>query len=462
MSPRNTSHPSEPIGTTASPESSLGLGHNSTLDVEWVDTASLKLDDGSARRFGRRDESAAGKIIRRFGVRQPLVIDNNNVVLVGAITLIAARRLGLESLPVIRADDLGPSELKALSVAYGRLGELGDWDQQRLGTLMLQFEAEIPGFELEHLGFEVATIDIAIAEAEGNDAEAEPEPAHGPPVSQVGDLWLLGDHRLICGDAGEAAVLATLIDGKPAPMVFADPPFGCAINGFVAGKGRHREFVEGSGLADPELMTFFSKFLTTMLPHLDRGALVYLVIDWRSLHVLLDAARPLFGKLVNMAVWVKDRGAMGSFLRSRHELILIFKTAGKARNNVELGRHGRDRTNVWEYPSARTFGKGSDEGDMLAEHPTPKPVRMVADAILDCTKRGDIVFDPFLGSGTTLIAAEKTNRRCRAIDLDPLYVDLAVRRWQAWTGGQAVHAVTGQTFDAIAATASDPAERASN
>lgn len=429
-------------------------GHNSILPVEMARTEPLKLDDAGARRFSRKDVRAASWIIKRFGVRQPLVVDGDNVVRVGAITLLAARHLGLDSLPIVRAEDLGPNELQALSVAYGRLGELGDWDKQRLGTLMLSFEAEIPGFDLDDLGFETSAIDIAIAAAEGDDDPDEPMPPDGPAVSKLGDVWLLDKHRLICGDARDAVVLFLLTVGKLAAMVFADPPFGCAIDGFVAGRGRHREFVMASGeMSEAELADFFSGFIKALHEHLDRGALVYLVIDWRSLHLLLDAARPILGRLVNLAVWVKDRGGMGSFLRSRHELVLIFKKAGKARNNVELGMHGRDRTNVWEYPSAMTFGKGSDEGDMLAAHPTPKPVRLVADAILDCTRRGDIVLDTFLGSGTTLIAAEKTGRVCHAVELDPLYVDLAVRRWQAWTGGQAVHAVTGQTFGAAAAAA---------
>ena len=194
-------------------------------------------------------------------------------------------------------------------------------------------------------------------------------------------------------------VLARLSASKLAQMVFVDPPFGCAINGFVARNGRHREFVMASGdMSDPEVVVCFAAFMMTMQSHLDRGALVQLVFDWRSLPLLLDATRPIFGKLVNLAVWVKDRAGMGSYLRSRHELVLIFMTPGKMRNNVELGMHGRDRTSVWKYPSARNFDPASDEGDLLQHHPTPKLAKLVADAILDCARRGDIVFDAFLGS----------------------------------------------------------------
>lgn len=370
---------------------------------------------------------------------------------------LAARQLEIAIVPVVRVDTLGPAELKALSIAYARLGELGDWDKQRLGQMMLSFEVDIPGFDLEDLGFEIGAIDVAISAAAGG-GEREERVADGPAVSRVGDVWRLDQHRIACGDACDPSVIATVMAARQAHAVFADPPFGCAIDGFVAGKGRHREFVMGSGdMSESELSAFFAGFITAMLPHLGRGALAYLVIDWRSCRTLLNAAQPLLGNLLNLAVWVKDRAGMGSFLRSRHEIVLIFKTPGKARNNVELGRHGRDRSNVWEYPSAATFGKGSDEGDMLAAHPTPKPVGLVADAILDCTRRGDIVLDPFLGSGTTLIAAEKVGRICYGIDLDPLYVDLAVRRWQAWSGSKAVHARTGATFDAMALAAAGSA-----
>jgi DNA modification methylase len=426
------------------------IGHNNPFVIEMVPVSELKLDPDNPRTYSPREFKAAKRVLRRFKLRVPLVIDNNNIVHIGGIILLVASALGYEYLPVLRIDDLTPVECQALSIAYGRLGELGEWDKEKLSALMVRFEAEIPNFELEDLGFDVPAIDMFMLD---DNEKLETENAlEGEPVSRVGDLWLMHKHRLLCGDACDPKVYEVLMAGVLACAVFTDPPFGCAIDGFVSGKGRHREFVMASGeMSDEELSAFFTRFLAAMKEHLARGAVIYLVIDWRSLHFLLEAARPIYGKLVNLAVWTKDRAGMGSFLRSQHELILIFKMPGKMRNNIELGKHGRHRSNVWSYPSAKTASTGSDEGNILAHHPTPKPVRMIADALLDTTRRGDIVLDAFLGSGTTLIAAEKVGRVCYALDLDPLYVDLAVRRWQAWTGEKAIHAETGLSFDEMAA-----------
>lgn len=424
-----------------------GVGDNVGFTIEMVPITALKLDPDDPRCFSRRELKNAKNILRRHRLRVPLVADKDGTVLVGQIFLLVAPEIGYDALPVNRIDDLTKVECQALSIAYGRLGELGSWDRQTLGTMMLRFETEIPGFELEDLGFDVPQIDMFMA-TEEPDEEFEELPAFDP-VSQIGDVWLLHRHRVIHGDACDPQVYEAVMAGAVAAALFTDPPFGCPIDQYVTG---HRKFVMAAGeMADPELFAFFTRFLTAVKPRLARGAVVELVIDWRSLPILLDAARPLFGSLVNLAVWVKDRPGQGSFLRSQHELILIFKMPGKMRNNVELGIHGRNRSNVWSYPSAKTASTGSDEGDMLKHHPTPKPVRLVADALLDTTKRGDVVLDCFLGSGTTLIACEKVGRVCHGIDLDPLYVDLAVRRWQAWTGARAIHAGTGLSFDEMAA-----------
>lgn len=234
-------------------------------------------------------------------------------------------------------------------------------------------------------------------------------------------------------------------------VALCDPPFGCKVDGFVAKKGKHREFVQGSGeLDDDQLLDFFLRFCRAMATVLNPGALIYLFIDWRSKRLLQQVAEEVFGKLINLCVWTKDRAGMGSFYRSQHELVLVLAMPGaRHRNNIELGRHGRDRSNVWIYPCAASSRTGR-EGDMLKNHPTPKPVEMIADAIIDSSQRGDIVFDSFLGSGTTLIAAERTARIFRGLDMDPLYVDLAIRRWQDWTGKEAIDVVSGRTFNDIA------------
>ena len=438
--------PHTPIRRKAGP-----LRRNST-SITWVPVSSLRLHPGSARKFKDFDERAAAKVLEVRDVIPPLVAEDDGTVLVGEIIFLGAKRLGLEELPVMRVEHLTEVEARELSVAYQRLNELGEWDREKLVALNLRFEVEIPAYEPEHIGFAVGDMDVRIGEFAEDAPEDDSPLTEEFAVSELGDVWQLDRHRIICGDSTNPATFATLMAGvAPATMVFTDPPFGCKIDGFVSAAGKHREFVTGSGNMGPaELLEFFRSFIAAMLPHLKAGALFEIVIDWRSLHLLLQAAEPQLGPLVNLAVWVKDRPALGSFLRSRHELVLIFKVGkGRFRNNVMLGMHGRSRSNVWSYPSAKTASKGSDEGDMLLNHPTPKPVRLVADAILDCTRRGDIVIDAFLGSGTTLIAAHKVGRICHGAELDPLYLDLVIRRWQAWSGDQAVHAISGRTFDEI-------------
>lgn len=436
----------------SSTEHSIPSDHNSPMRVEMVPRGQLNIDPESVRTFSRGDLTAAKRILKRFDVRTPLVLDADNRVLIGEILLVAAEELGIEYLPVIRLEHLDRLECQAIGVAYARLGELGSFDQPRLAELMLKFDLELPSFDLEDLGFDAPAIDLILAP---QDADEEPVPEiGGPPVSRLGDLWALGKHRLFHSDARLPESYAALLNGRKVQCVFTDPPFGCPVDGFVATKGKHREFAGGtSGMTPEEAKILFEDYHRAMVPHLAAGASVLEVIDWRSLLLLLEVTTAHFGPLINLAVWVKDRAGQGSFLRSQHELILIHKAkGGRFRNNVQLGRFGRNRSNVWQYPSAVTAGKGSDEGNILADHPTPKPVRMVADALLDTTRRGDTVLDPFLGSGTTLIAAEKAGRVCFGFELDPIYVDLIVRRFQAWSGIKAAHAITGELFDERAAT----------
>jgi len=429
-----------------------------SMVIEYIAVSELKSHPSSPRVLKPLDERTAAKVMDVREFEQPLVIDGTNTVIVGEIFFRAARQLGRETVPVIRVEHLSDTEALEMLVAYQRLNELGEWDRQQLAILNLKFELELPGYEPGHIGFEVGAMDLIVGELPEGQDEPEDEPfdelSSDIAVSENGDVWQLSKHRIVCGDSTDPATFAKLMAGvSPAALVFIDPPFGCVINGFVAGAGRHREFVMGSGEMSPdELFAFFTAFIAAFVPHLKAGAVVEIVIDWRSLHLMLRASEPLLGPLINLAVWTKDRPGQGSFLRSQHELVLIFKYGkGRFRNNVQLGRHGRSRSNVWSYPSAKTASTGSDEGNLLKHHPTPKPVRLVADAILDVTKRGDIVIDAFLGSGTTLIAAEKVGRVCHGIELDPLYVDLAIRRWQAWSGEQAVHEATGKTFAEIEA-----------
>lgn len=432
----------------------IAPGVNDRMTVDWWSTDKLWQSEKNPRRYTAKEIKKAESILQRWGVRLPLVITSDGCVIAHFIAVIAARKAGIDQLPVVYADDLPAAENQALSLALNRFYELGEFDRTLLGELLTQVEVELPDLRFEDIGFDAAEVDQAIA---ATPVTEEPEKRLAPTsaiLSKVGDIWLLGGHRVACGDAKDSAAYARLLGGNRAQMCWTDPPYGCAVQGFVSSRG-HREFVEASGELDGAgLKGFFHGFCAALADHVDPGAVIELCIDWRSASLLMQAASSVFGELVNLAVWVKDRAGMGSFLRSQHELVLIYAMPGaRPRNNVELGKHGRNRTNVWKYPSAMSFRHSGAEGDLLDGHPTPKPKDMVADAILDCSARGDIVLDPFLGSGSTLIGAEKVGRRCYGMDLDPAYVDLAVRRWQSWTGRQAVHAETGERFDDLLAAA---------
>jgi DNA modification methylase len=297
----------------------------------------------------------------------------------------------------------------------------------------------------------IASLEDPPAEDKADPADVVPEIAAGPPVSKPGDMWLLGPHRVGCGNALDPSAFTALMGEDRAAMVFTDPPYNVPIEGHASGLGtiHHRPFPMAAGEMDPaEFTAFLRQTCRNLTAFSAAGSLHYLCMDWRHLAELLAAVQEVYDEFKNLCVWVKDNAGMGSLYRSQHELVLVFKQRGGAhRNNVQLGRFGRNRSNVWCYPGANSFARHGEEGNLLALHPTVKPVAMVADAILDGSARGDIVLDAFLGSGTTVIAAERTGRRCWGLELDPGYVDTAIRRWQTLTGGQARHAATSRSFD---------------
>jgi DNA modification methylase len=272
------------------------------------------------------------------------------------------------------------------------------------------------------------------------------------PITQPGDLWLLGKHRVLCGNALHEAFYRELLASKRASAVFSDPPYNVKIDGHATGNGstRHREFAMASGeMSEVEFVSFLNNSLRLLAKYSAASSVHYLCMDWRHFGELLAAGRQHYDEFLNLCVWVKDNGGMGSFYRSQHELVLVFRKGRNHRNNIQLGQFGRNRTNVWRYPGIHSLSKEGSEGNLLELHPTVKPVAMVADAILDCTARGEIVLDAFLGSGTTLMAAERVGRICHGLEIDPLYVDVAIRRWQKFTGDSAVHAAMGKQFEEL-------------
>jgi DNA modification methylase len=382
----------------------------------------------------------------KFGVVVPILIAKRNRVIAGHGRLKAAKMLGLDQVPTIRIEHLTKAELRAYALADNRLAELASWDNERLAEELSELITLELDFDITITGFEMPEIDLLIQEsqesADPTDDIPDVEPDN-PPVTSVGDLWALGPHRVLCGDATKAESYEQLMDDTRAETSFADPPYNVPMNGHATGLGRraHREFPMASGEMTPPQFTGFLMTIFELLAEWSlAGAIHYICMDWRHQLELLTAARRSYGTPINMAVWVKTNGGMGSLYRSQHELVYVFKNGTAPHiNNVELGRHGRNRTNVWTYPGVNTFREGRD--DELAMHPTVKPVEMVADALLDC----------FGGSGTTLIAAEKTGRRARLMELDPVYVDVTLRRYEALTGEDAVHVESGLTFSALKA-----------
>jgi DNA modification methylase len=414
--------------------------------------AALQPSRRNARTHSDKQIAQIAASIRQFGFTNPVLIDEKAAVLAGHGRLAAAAYLGWTAVPTITLPGLSDAQKRAYALTDNRLAEKAGWDGQVLGE-ELKFLSEIEvAFDISITGFDTVDIDRLIDGLNGaidpRADEIPPVQAAGPSVCRLGDLWGLGRHRLLCGDALDPASYAYLLGGQTAQLVFTDPPYNVAIDGHVGGKGRvrHREFVMASGEMSPaQFSAFLIKALSNARAVSADGAILFVTMDWRHAFDLLGAAQQAGLELKNLCVWAKDNGGMGTFYRSQHELVFVFKIGSKPHiNNFGLGETGRYRTNVWNYPGVNTLRPGRDEE--LAMHPTVKPVALVADAIKDCSHRGSIVLDPFAGSGTTLIAAEKTGRTGYGMELDPHYVDVILRRWEAFTGGTAQHVVTGRTF----------------
>jgi DNA modification methylase len=428
------------------------------LEIQYVSPDRLRPYPGNARSHSRKQLKLIADSIKRFGFTNPILITNDFEVVAGHGRLQAAKSLGMQLVPVVALSSLSEADKKALRIADNRIAELSNWDRDILaieyqGLEDLQFD------DIEVTGFSLGEIDTIQDEAsEKKPVEPGPEddvPAVvAAPVSRRGDLWTLGSHRLLCGDARSDGDYARLLEGETADLVLTDPPFNVRVDGNVSGLGkvRHTEFAMASGeMSEAEFTTFLSTFLGCAKAHSRDGAILFVFMDWRHLFELTCAGREQGLAAKNLIVWAKDNAGMGTFYRSRHELVFVFKNGDASHTNTfELGQHGRYRTNVWEYAGVNTFRTG--RLDELAMHPTVKPVEMLADAIWDVTRRGAIVLDPFAGSGSTLIAAEKTGRQARCIEYEPKYCDVIVRRWQAYTGKFAEFDRTGVTFESFEET----------
>jgi DNA modification methylase len=440
-------------------------GESPRLQISYRRIDQLKPDPRNPRRHSRKQTKQLARSIETFGFTVPALIDRDNNVIAGHGRLLACMELGWSEIPTILIDGLSEAKRRALMIADNRLAENAEWNERLLGEQLKELSLAALDFSIEVIGFEIGEINLKIAaietEAPAEDpADAGCEPQPGPAVSRPGDLWLLGDHKVLCGSVLDAAAFQAMIGEERAAMVSTDPPYNVAIEGHCTGLGQihHRSFAMAAGeMSSPAFQVFLARSLRNLAAFCLSGALLYVCMDWRHMAELLAAGREIDAELLNVCIWCKDNAGMGSLYRSQHELIFVFKTGnGPHRNNVQLGRFGRNRSNVWRYPGVNSFSRKTEEGNLLALHPTVKPVALVSDAILDCTARRNIVLDGFLGSGTTLIAAERTGRRCYGTEIDPAYVDTIIRRWQKLTGDTVVHAATGRTFDDLASEAEVP------
>ncbi|MGE0409481.1 MAG: site-specific DNA-methyltransferase [Amphiplicatus sp.] len=387
--------------------------------------------------------------IKAFGWTNPVLIDDEGGVIAGHGRIEAAKLLGLAEVPTIRLSAMSPAQKRAYVIADNRLAERAGWDRDLLkieleGLLEMDLD-----FRVETIGFETAEIDLFLGEKTTDADDDVPPVEDAPPTSIAGDLWLLGEHRLYCGDALDPESYEKVLGNEKARAVFTDPPYNVRIDGHVSGLGRvrHDEFVMASGeMNEDEFARFLKRTFDNLAAFTLDGAIAFVCMDWRHAHEMLVAGRAAFAELKNICIWNKTNGGMGSLYRSKHELVFVFKNGAAPHiNNVELGRFGRYRTNVWDYAGANSFGTSRLED--LADHPTVKPVALVADALQDVTQRGDLVLDSFCGSGSTIIAAERSSRRAAAIELDPKFVDVAIRRFEKAAGVPAVNSESGKTFE---------------
>ena len=426
--------------------------------IEYLPVASLRPYERNARTHSKKQVRQIANSIERFGFTNPVLISDDGQIIAGHGRVEAAKLLKIERVPTLRLSHLSDAEQRAYVIADNKVAQNAGWDREIL-AIELQGLVDLD-FDVELTGFTLAEVEIALDEArdsaiDGADPTAEDKiPAYDgdrPAVSRPGDHWILGRHRLICRDARAANAYATLLGNESVHLIFTDPPYNIPIDGHVCGSGRirHREFAMGVGEMDKASFTRF--LVDTLMPAAARcqdGAVAFVCMDWRHMAELLAAGEQVFAELKNLCIWNKATGGMGTFSRSKHERVFVVKVGSAPHlNTFGLGDTGRYRTNVWDYPGVNSFRTGRMEE--LALHPTVKPVALVADAIKDCSRRGDIVLDPFGGSGTTLIAAQKSGRRARLIEYDPAYCDVILRRYEAMTGDGALLAESRQTFEDI-------------
>jgi DNA modification methylase len=444
-----------------------GLGNSDTaarlvshgsMGVRSMPISLIKPNPQNARTHSAKQVGQIKNSIVSFGFTNPLLVSEDGELIAGHGRYEAAKEIGLATVPVIVVAGLSPAKQRALAIADNKIAANAGWDRERLAIEIPEL-AEVlkpEGLDVSILGFEPIEIDRLQTdfEEEAADAEDDIDPSWSTatfPVSKAGDLWLLGSHKILCGDASSMTDIGRLMADCRADAAFLDPAHHVRV-GAVRGrnKTRRREFgAPSEGLSSRDYVQFLGRALGTAASVSRAGAIHFVCADWRHIGELMTAAKQVYGEVINIAVWVKANADLGSFYRNQHELIGVFRVGKAPRvDNLELGRRGRSRSNVWRYAGVNAFRAG--RMDELRSHPTAKPVALAADAIKDCTQRDDVILDTFAGSGTTVLAAERVGRHTRALEIDPRFVDLTIRRWQTFTRRDARHAGSGLSFDDVA------------
>jgi len=430
-----------------------GDGLIRSLKVELRPIDAVRPSPRNARTHGEKQITQIASSIRQFGFTNPIIVDDEGVIVAGHGRYAAAKLLKLPDVPVVPISDLSPAELRAYALADNRIAQNAGWDEDVLRIEFEELHALDLSFDLEITGFSTTEIDQLMVMTP-QDAKLEKLPQIDRRQTcgvERGDLWVLGNHRLLCGDTRSPESFAVLMGDERARLVFSDPPFNVKIDGHVGGLGqtKHAEFAMASGeMSESEFTGFLQTAFRNAADVSMDGAIHYQCMDWRHVEEMMNAGRAVYSELKNICVWSKGNAGMGSFYRSQHELVFVWKVGTAPHlNTVELGKNGRYRTNIWNYRGATKTGADAE----LAMHPTVKPVPMIMDAIKDTSKVGEIVLDPFGGSGSTLLAAEKTKRRARLIEYEPGYCEVTIRRWQTLTRKAAVLLATGESFAEVSA-----------
>ena len=431
-------------------ESSLGklkslTNGSNCKNLQLVATDMVQVRDKNPRKHAKKQLQKLKNAIQKLRFINPIIIDEKGILIAGELRLQAAKDFKMSQVPALILEDITEEEARAIRIADNRIAEDAIWDfsllQEELNNLV-KFDIKFDDVGFEPIDYEKIFLSKDSPDNKVHNEETEDSSwldENIPILVKKGDLIRLGDHFLVCGDSLNPATFAFLMQGELAQIVIADSPYNCTINKHVCGLGKvkHEEFEMASGeMTDAEFSDFIFKFMQNLVKFSADGSLHYLFIDWVGLNKILTQGSKLYTELKNIAVWDKGVGGMGAFYRSQHEMVPIFKN-GKAKhqNHIQLGKYGRYRTNVWEYPGIRATNPGSLE--LLKLHPTVKPVAMLHDILLDASSKNDIVLDCFGGSGSTLLAAERSGRRARIIEISPRYCDVIIWRWEKETGKKA-------------------------